>query len=324
MAGGGAAVPPATFHNLQNWINQQQSSPTPLTDEQREALLRLELAVHAVPVPEPEPELGDRNWVGILLEYRAANQRGPNGISGVKFTEGAVDPTGRGVLKWKCRVMIDEYSETFPIPGFGLLSDGTPPSFARKKDAKQYSAKCAVEWLQANGHMPQEGGVRFPKQITPQQTPIKQEPKPSPAIPAITSKEALKARVASSPVPPATPAKTPPKAPMAASPFDDSQPSATYEVAELCKELDLPVPLYIMDQPSIGFWSGHADFGAEGYRVPFLVDVVRVDNIMSKKAAKERIAEELLKHLRGVQAKREEEKRMFLEAVDTTMANDAP
>lgn len=48
---------------------------------------------------------------------------------------------------------IDEHSEPFPGPDGGLFPDGTLPSFARKKDAKKYAAKCAVEWLGVNGYM---------------------------------------------------------------------------------------------------------------------------------------------------------------------------
>ncbi len=57
---------------------------------------------------------------------------------------------------------------TFPNREAGFLADenGAPaaPSFGRKKDAKQYAAKCCVEWLMKGGYMPADGvNVEFPK-----------------------------------------------------------------------------------------------------------------------------------------------------------------
>ena len=53
----------------------------------------------------------------------------------------------------------DSISRVFPGPEGGLLPvsfKAVPeaPSFARKKDAKRYAAKCCVKWLLAIGHMP--------------------------------------------------------------------------------------------------------------------------------------------------------------------------
>ena len=56
----------------------------------------------------------------------------------------------------------------FPNPEAGFVVDetGAPaaPSFGRKKDAKQYAAKCCAEWLMKAGCMPEDGvNVEFPK-----------------------------------------------------------------------------------------------------------------------------------------------------------------
>jgi len=96
---------------------------------------------------KPEDGLGlEKNWVGLLMEYRAAHPASTRVI----FNEVSVG------MRFICTVVISE-SQT-------PLGDGTV-SFARKKDAKQQAAKKTIEWLIANNHMPADGSVSFPNPV---------------------------------------------------------------------------------------------------------------------------------------------------------------
>ncbi|KAI3336391.1 hypothetical protein HD806DRAFT_4004 [Xylariaceae sp. AK1471] len=310
MAVGSASVPPATYELIQTWIGQQRQTPIPLTEELRNAVLNLESALKAVPAPQPEPELGESNWVGLLMEYQAA--RPYNGSRKVNFDESSYDPAGRGILRWKCQVTIPEHpGALFPGAAGGLHADGSQPTFARKKDAKKYAAKCAVEWLRAKGLMPHDGGVRFPKATTttttttqqPQFQPQTQQPRASSSS-SFLGQEEQTTYASTNAVP--------------SSPFDDTQPSATHQVSQLCDSLGLPAPTYRLEPMSAGgeFWRGRADFGVYSATLPFDVSrLVRVESVLGKRAAKENIAEDLLKYLREEKRTREIGDREFLARV---------
>ncbi|KAI0010134.1 hypothetical protein F4779DRAFT_616864 [Xylariaceae sp. FL0662B] len=295
-----------TYQSIQNWICQQQeyeathSSPAPLTDAQRKALRALQLALPQTPMPPVEVNVGDTNW------FRASRPR-LNGDNKVDFRESSVDGL---TLSWLCEVLIGEHPTPFPGPSGGLLPDGKQPSFPRKKDAKQYAAKCAIEWLRNNGHMPQDG-VKFSKAQRATPLPLalnnndgrsnkKQKMcPPSPDQPKTpTSKPGRQQPVTSpnAPVPGSSP-----------SPFNEDERSAAHQVAKLCHELGFAPFRYVLnkDPDSPGFYSGYPDFGMHAPRFP--EGLGRVENVYNQKAAKEKIAEAILTHLRQVQADREKE-----------------
>ncbi|RWA12133.1 hypothetical protein EKO27_g2953 [Xylaria grammica] len=286
MAAIGATVPPATYDLIGTWINQQQQAPVPLTDKLRSALIGLENALKAEPVPQSEPELGDVNWVGLLQEYRAAYPF--KGSQEVNFAESPFDPTNRGQIRWKCQVTIGEApNAAFPH------ADGNQPAFARKKDAKKYAAKCAVEWLRAKGFLPKEG-VRFPKgTITAHQQQ------------AQSKSQQLKESSNSHAKAPSPPTSIP------SSPFDSSQPSAAGQVSELCRALGIPHPKYDCRPVGGGFFRGYADFGSYTNMLPFDGSKLGPD-VMGKKAAKEMVAEYLLEQLEAEKEKRDRDKEAFL------------
>ncbi|KAI3343498.1 hypothetical protein F4824DRAFT_10691 [Ustulina deusta] len=303
MAATGATVPLATYDLIETWIGQQRQASAPLTDKLRAAIVSLESAIRTDPAPQLEPELGEHNWVGLLQEYRAAYPF--NGSQEVDFVDSPFDPWGRGLVRWKCQVtMGEEPGVAFP------RADGSSPSFAKKKDAKKYAAKCAVEWLRAKGYMPQNG-VRFPKGvITPhqQQQQQQQQTQPKSQEPKASSSSPAQGQAPSQPKKyPSPPARIP------ASPFDDSQPSAALQVGELCKALGIHPPKYDINSVGDGFYRGRADFGIEGDLLPFDVSQLEVvDNLLSKKAAKEMIAENLLKQLRAEKERRDASNQAFL------------
>ncbi|KAI1752373.1 hypothetical protein F4782DRAFT_501607 [Xylaria castorea] len=292
MAATSENVSSTTYDLIGTWVGQQRQAPAPLTDKLRSALLSLEYALKVESVSMSEPELGEFNWVGHLQEYRAAHPF--QGSREVGFIDSSFDPTGRGPLRWKCQVTLGEApGEIFPY------GDASQCTFAKKKDAKKYAAKCAVDWLRAKGFMPQSGGVKFPRStiVFPQQKQQQQQAPPkNPSSPSHTTK------------PSSPPAAIP------ASPFDDSQPSAAHQANELCTGLGISPPTYrveLTDEKGL-FYSGYADFGVYGAILPFDVSKSRVENIMGKKAAKEMIAENLLRLLLEEKQKRAAADQAFL------------
>jgi hypothetical protein len=89
----------------------------------------------------------------------------------VPFREEPVELPNNQPPRWAYFVALAEHDagqDPFPGRAGGLVLHAgggplAPPSFARKKDAKQYAARCAVEWLRAQGHMPNDGteAVKF-------------------------------------------------------------------------------------------------------------------------------------------------------------------
>ncbi|KAI1661567.1 hypothetical protein F4813DRAFT_344905 [Daldinia decipiens] len=294
-----------TYRSIQSWITQQleyeatHGSPAPLTDTQRKLLEKLQIALPPATPLQPEPELGDANWVGLLLEYRAARQRIPTSVPGGDFSE-KPGPTIYGVQRWYCQVRIDEHSEPFPGPDGGSFPDGTLPSFVRKKDAKKYAAKCAVEWLGVNGYMHRLNvdGVKSPpvqkQPATPQPSPARKKQKIMPSSPENPE--------ASTPSPRSNkdPESLLPKG--IASTFNGDEVSAVFEVERLCTRLGYSgFPHFkVTEGKMAGFYSGLPELGTLAPKLP--PDIGHVKDIYGKKAVKEKIAEELLEPLRKLAA----------------------
>ncbi|KAI2612900.1 uncharacterized protein GGS25DRAFT_518589 [Hypoxylon fragiforme] len=278
-----------TYQAIQNWISRQQeyeatnSSPAPITDTQRKLLDKLELALPPEAPIQPEPQLENTNWIGYLQEYRARRTKGTGGID---FVE-APGPFAQGVQRWYYRVKIQESPTPFPGPNGGLFPDGTEPSFVRKKDAKKYAAKCAVEWLRKNGYM----------QTTQQSPPAKRQkvslppPKQAPGVDV-------------------TATQTQPKG--IASPYNNDEVSAVDKVRQLCVTLGYPDVQYkISPCNTEGFYDGFPDLGMLGLKI-LPKDIGHVKNIFGKKCAKEMIAEQLLTPLTEIAAPHIEKRERIL------------
>lgn len=302
--------------------------------------MNLEVAI-TTNVDLSEPDLGDSNWVGLLggrfpllnsqymyihsdhpnPEYRAAHPF--NGCREVSYTD---TPTFDS--RFQCHVTIPEDHHAV-LPGralggeYGLREDGSTPSFARKKDAKKYAAKCAVECLRANGLMPPDG-VKFPKTQALPKRPNPQSPASGGSLvdEEIASQKKQRTDPLFSPTATATTAastaSTTTTIKMVACPFDENRPSATYHVSQLCNELGLTAPTYqysFTDDRCL-FWSCHADFGDDHLTLPFDASrLIRVENMISKAAAREKIAEDLLPYLQEEKARRQTGDRAFMKGL---------
>ncbi|KAI0179981.1 hypothetical protein GGR52DRAFT_529292 [Hypoxylon sp. FL1284] len=280
-----------TYRIIQAWIGRQleyeaaHSAPPPLTDVQRKLLGKLEQTIPPEKPPPPEPDAGETNWIGLLMEDRAARQRGPSTNTGVNFVE-TPGPVILGVQKWYCQAQIDECPSPFPNAEGGLLENGTLPCFARKKDAKKYAAKCAFEWLRAKRSAPQANNNGTASSQVQKQ----------PATPQTSMPERKKPRL-SGPEPEQ----------------DKTKSDAVEEVKLLCKRLGFPdMPSYVITQSAeqSGFFSGHADMGMLATALP--VGCGRVEGVLGKKLAKQKIAEGLLAPLRNMAEPHDEAYQQFI------------
>ncbi|KAI5855590.1 hypothetical protein GGS23DRAFT_589487 [Durotheca rogersii] len=292
-----------TYEAIQSWIHQQLAyeathiDNAPLTEAQRKLLEKLELTLPPTMAPQPDPVVGDTNWIGVLLESRVPRLRIPNSTSGVEFVESQA-PAVRGMLRWHCHVKLEEHAMPFPGPSGGLFPDGTLPSFSRKKDAKQYAAKCAVEWLKEKGYIPQTNAN---------------------GVQSVSPQPQVQARPPAQATPPASPPgqRKSPRSELKrmASAFDNDEVSDIQKVARLCELYNFPEPRYIITKSTEGkdFFDGYPDLGVLAKSLPR--DIGRVKNVFGKKATKEKIAQLLLGPLTDIASKREDENRRFLNSL---------
>ena len=222
----------------------------------------------------------------------------------------------------------------FPDQDFGFVAispDGAvcDPTFQRKKDAKRYAAKCCVDFLMKEGHMPTDGvNVTFPKPNLKIPTPpakkrkvVSQSIGTSSVNRPITNASSSSSNIstpsnASQTQPHAVgdvtqPAIAQPTTVQAAeavgggSPVDvyDEDISATSRVEEMCRRLRIQAPRY-KEQPDPvddTHYNASVEFGID-MQLPDTVG--RVVNCRNKSFAREKVAEEVLEYLFQVEAKR--------------------
>lgn len=294
----------------QNLMQPEQLTPAQLriiTELNRTTSVALEMLS---PTMSPEePNLGGKDWVSLLQRYRDAHADG----SHISYR----DET-RDLKKWCTFTKLSEAGDlVFPQDAF---------PFSRKKDAKQYAANKAVEWLIANQLMPDDGvNVTFKK------------PKECPPTPS----SANAAAVATPPMPgsaspPAAAAKAP-QTPKSRggdrdrssgsgdkSPDDSDDDNVIIQVEKMCRSFGYGTPRYIVTaaENSVNMFNGTVDWGDE-WRVPASVGVVT--SIYGRKPTRDLMAQEVLHHLREVvkqerEAQKEEAMKMLKSQQSTAAA----
>ncbi|KAK1781807.1 hypothetical protein QBC45DRAFT_458453 [Copromyces sp. CBS 386.78] len=190
----GAAIfdEPVSYLDLKAWIAEQEAlpQPEPLTDVQKRAILDLKKSIVKT---KQSFDIDDADWISLLMRYRDAHQA--EGCT-VEFNDNHQNQVGK--VGFMCFVSLSVTSDwepiLFPSKENGILVDSTTgapyvPHFSKKKDAKRYAAKCAIEWLMYQRYMPSDcQNVTFkaksgqskqqprvpgvvPSVITPQKTP---------------------------------------------------------------------------------------------------------------------------------------------------------
>jgi hypothetical protein len=225
-------------------------------------------------------EIGGENWFGKLLglftqylilvwltyctEYRNAHPiTAPSGAPptgappGLNYEEAVLNFSG--LLRFAYTIEIAESSQKF---------GGSVQTFSNKKDAKQYAAKKAIEWLIANNHMPSDGSVRFAKPPPPVQLQPKKRKSLSPS---------------------------------------DSSPDGTIKYATLvptlCHKLGFGPPRYEIEKTdNTALCNGYAIFPGNP-----IIDgkVGEVFNVFGQKNTKEEIAEIVYSFLKDIERQRE-------------------
>ncbi|TEA16200.1 hypothetical protein C8034_v001182 [Colletotrichum sidae] len=153
----------------------------------------------------------------------------------------------------------------------------------------------------SNNARKQEGTTIIPSNSTslpaPKQ-PLESPRQKPPKAPRITS-----------PLKPSTPTSSSSSTPRSGS---ESEVSVTKRVQELCSHLHLPVPRYVLREdtsvPGADLWNGRPDFD-DNPHVPD--DLGVVTRVFTKKAAKEKMAEEMLDWLNGLLEERRKHREDF-------------
>jgi len=201
-----------------------------------------------------------------MIEYRNAHpikpEEGAVVYSGTSYGLFYKEPPA-GVTRFRYSVVIHER----PLQAFS--KDVT---FSRKKDAKRYVSKLAIDWLIDNKFMPADGTVRFPKPVAaPQAAKI--------IGPQITNA-----------------APNPPRA---------KGESFAGQVPALCMKLGFSPPKYEIERVSTltPLYSGYAHFPGDPRIEEGKIGEVR--DVHGQKNAKEQIAVEVVTFLKSIEAQRE-------------------
>lgn len=190
---------------------------------------------------------------------------------GLKYIDAVI---GTAPSRYNCIAVLTESPKSF----------GDTISFSRKKDAKQFASKKAIDWLIENNFMPKVG-VKFPVPKTPvNQVAAKTKVANLMEVnsPIVTVKE----------ISLQSPALTP-------------KPSTSFasQIPELCTRLGFTVPRYEITKVSehAPLYSGYAHFSGDP-RVSGKIG--EVESIYGQKNAKEMIAETLYAFLKDIEKQR--------------------
>lgn len=325
---GQTTIPSNVLDDIQKWISDQRalekasSGPiqVPVT------IYDAALALHAcIAVQTDAPAADETNWIGLLTRYKQA--KFPHAKNDpVTFSDHQAEDSLPHEPKWHSFVTIEGVAGKFPDQA--VDGPSPPPSFLRKKDARQHASKCAVTWLMQERLMPSNGvDVKFknlkkvsfatPDAQQPAAKKQRRDAAPSPVGGAAVSgstpstNSSSGTTPASSTTPSANPAAAKTKAAQAPaqSPFGDGGECAAQKVAELCTKLKLHPPSYKItsEDGRSDTFQGHAEvdhgFVASVGELPSRWS--HVDGVVGGKAwAKEQIAEKVLIVLQDLEAKR--------------------
>lgn len=197
------------------------------------------------------------------------------------------------------------------------VCQGVPQSFARKKDAKQFAAKSAVQWLMEQKLMPANGkDVAFSRQQGPTTvvppSPKRQKMSAPPSLPTSTPESATYPRIApahgftSSPAQPVE-TVTEEQKPLSRSPPLSLREEAPRLVAQLCDAHNIRPPSYKVElEPGQAeFYSGYALFEDVIHPDEIPRQLGHVFNVHGKKLAKEAVAIKVLTELKKLEARRD-------------------
>ncbi|KAJ0109252.1 rrna-processing protein efg1 [Diaporthe amygdali] len=295
--------PNPLYQEVKAWVAEQEAyeltnqAPAHLTDAQR-------VFLDSFRAKSPLPEIGQVDYVSLLCRYRQANPTGKK----ITFAEGMhSERSAEGPPQWTCTVELSESLahepaiKRFPAAGFGFDETGCPP-FGKKKDAKQYAAKCAIDWLITQSLMPSNlQDVTSPKQQLPFPRPLPIQASQSAKRPNDGTNGVL-----------SPPPKRKTKGTNGAVDVDDNSLPATQRVTTLCHSMKLRAPTYRLtnsDPRANYIFDGYPDFGEDSDEFP--EDLGKVTGVAGKDGARQEIAELVLEHLLVMHRERTEKYEML-------------
>ncbi|KAK6198399.1 hypothetical protein LQW54_010293 [Pestalotiopsis sp. IQ-011] len=320
---GQTTIPSNVLDDIQKWISDQRalekSSGGPV--QVPVTIYDAAMALHACFAVQTDAPAGDEtNWIGLLTRYKQA--KFPHAKNDpVTFSDHQAEDSLPHEPKWHSFVTIEGVAGKFPDQA--VDGPSPPPSFLRKKDARQHASKCAVTWLMQERLMPSNGvDVKFknlkkvsfatPDAQQPAAKKQRRDAAPPPAggaavpvsSPSGTTSASSTTQSANSAAAKSKAAQAP-----AQSPFGDGGECAVQKVAELCTKLKLHPPSYKIasENGRSDTFQGHAEvdhgFLASVGELPSRWS--HVDGVVGGKAwAKEQIAEKVLIVLQDLEAKR--------------------
>ncbi|KAG6022855.1 hypothetical protein E4U41_002145 [Claviceps citrina] len=299
-AGGAGTAPQicVPWAKLLTWVQQQialemqTGRPVALSRPQLEAVSQLVSF-------NDEPDVGDRDYVSLLLQSTQSRRLSAPVFANPEPLHMPVD--GHFEPRWQCTCTIQSIG-TFPRPGHGMSVTQAAPWFQSKKNAKQYAAKQALDYLSQipDTSKPPPPSVLDKRPLPPPSSPQQKSSRPrwEPPSPAVASS-------ASTPAPPPFTASAP--LPSAAETTARArQPSVFEQVACLTGRLGIDSPSYRVwpDPAGADLFCGRPVFKNGGH-VP--ADLGVVSGVEGGQAqAKVRIAEKVLAWAEAELRKRQE------------------
>ncbi|KAM4054711.1 hypothetical protein HRG_005534 [Hirsutella rhossiliensis] len=299
----GTATTRVPWHRLRAWIDQQEdyerthSRPAPL------AQIKLEAISMLIPFGDDEPEVGDRDYVSLLLHETQTRRLSPP-----VFTDGEpalVPVDGHLQPKWSFVCSIAECG-SFPRERHGIDAGQQPPAFQGKKNAKRYAAKCALQYLQqavVKGAVPAATPPTKERAAAATQSPAL-SPSPARGVAAGGGGGGAAAADRSPRLQPQPSSGVPGCSECGSSNPDNGDEASVFRhVSDLATSLNLSSPRYevVPDSEMPGFFRGCPVFSPADM-VPR--DLGLVSGVLGKKQARLQVAEKVLEWLEAERRKR--------------------
>ncbi|QPH01869.1 hypothetical protein C2857_006072 [Epichloe festucae Fl1] len=273
------------WDKLLMWVQQQIAAE--MQTGQPVALTRSQLeAISEFISFNDEPDVSDKDYVSLLLQKTQSRRLLAPVFANPEPVNMPVD--GHLEPRWRCSCTIQSYGE-FPRRGFGFSAGQQAPLFQSKKNAKQFAAKQALDFLShspGNNKSPVISVLNNQRPSLPSSLPQKRAP------PNLESPP--KARLVHMPSPMASQANNNNSEGSSTSGTTSPRQSSVFEqVSLLTGRLGVDSPSYKIEPDPAGgdYFSGRPIF-KNGGRVP--PDLGFVSGVAGLAQAKLRVAEEVL------------------------------
>lgn len=255
-------------------------------------------------------------WTSWELKRLPGHRDATPGFAIEPFTEEPV-PNGQLTPRWISRVKISAHSEPFPGPAKGLEKTGVVPAALNKKVARQYAARCAVEWLREQGFMPKDPASIELQSLSSRLASLSPAPMAPSPLAALPTAAIPQTRAGDNVAKASEPA--PKKRRVEVSEITGRVQQVEYyaidagiekeladRITSLCKTLDIKQPLYKLEEDGTDSFTGYPDWDdADNGKLPAYLGYVEA--MPSRDKAMRSMAEALLQGLLAQKEKRRKE-----------------